>query len=68
MDIQLPVMDGYTVTREILSIYPNTPIIAQTAYAFINEKEKILEAGCLDYLTKPIDASILLETLQKYIN
>jgi PAS domain S-box-containing protein len=67
MDIQLPQMDGYTVTREILSQYPSIPIIAQTAFAFTDEKEKILKAGCQDYLTKPIDAELLINTLYKYI-
>lgn len=67
MDIQLPIIDGYAVTREILSIYPNVPIIAQTAYAFTNERQNIFKAGCVDCLTKPIDSEILLQTLKKYI-
>jgi PAS domain S-box-containing protein len=68
MDIQLPKKDGYMVTSEILQIYPHTPIIAQTAYAFTDEKEKILKAGCVDYLTKPIDSKLLLETINNYIS
>ncbi len=67
MDIQLPHKSGYEVTREILEIYPSIPIIAQTAYAFSGEKDKILEAGCIEYLTKPINAELLLETIEKYI-
>jgi PAS domain S-box-containing protein len=67
MDIQLPTIDGYEVTREILSRYPAVPIIAQTAFAIVGEKEKILEAGCVDYITKPIDSAILYETMYKYL-
>jgi CheY-like chemotaxis protein len=67
MDIQIPIIDGYQATREILSFNPEIPIIAQTAFAFSGEKEKILEAGCVDYLTKPIDSSILYETMNKYL-
>jgi PAS domain S-box-containing protein len=67
MDIQLPGKSGYEVTREILTIYPKIPIIAQTAYAFNDEREKILEAGCVAYITKPINADTLYETIHKYI-
>ena len=67
MDIQLPGKNGYEVTREILNVFPKIPIIAQTAYAFNDEKEKILEAGCVDYLTKPINSEKLYETIHKYI-
>jgi two-component system cell cycle response regulator DivK len=64
----LPVMDGYEVTKEILSIYPKVPIIAQTAYAQTGEKERILNAGCIDYITKPIDSELLFETMDKYLS
>jgi PAS domain S-box-containing protein len=68
MDIQLPGKSGYEVTREILSVYPKVPIIAQTAYAFNDEKEKILEAGCVDYITKPINTETLFKTIHKYLD
>ena len=67
MDIQLPNLNGYEVTKEILKRHPTIPIIAQTAYAFNDEKEKILEAGCVDCLTKPILSNILYETVNKHI-
>jgi PAS domain S-box-containing protein len=67
MDIQLPKQNGYSVTDKIRLILRDTPIIAQTAYAFSDEKEKIREAGFVDYLSKPIDSKLLLQTLNKYI-
>lgn len=68
MDLQLPVKDGYTATREIKAINQNVPIIAQTAHVMSGEREKCLEAGCNDYLSKPIRLNILMETLSKYLN
>ncbi len=68
MDLQLPVMDGYTATREIKKINPKIPVIAQTAHVMSGEREKSLEAGCDDYLAKPIRLQILIETLSKFLN
>lgn len=68
MDLQLPVMDGYTSTREIKKINSQVPIIAQTAHVMSGEREKCLEAGCDDYLAKPIRLQILIDTLSKYLN
>ncbi len=68
MDLQLPVMDGYTATREIKKINPDIPIIAQTAHVMSGEREKCMEAGCDDYLAKPIRLQILIETLSKFLN
>ena len=67
MDIKMPEMNGYEATHEIKKINPEIPIIAQTAYALAGEKEKILEAGCNDYLSKPIMGKVLLEKINKYI-
>ena len=50
MDIKMPEVDGYQATKEIKELKPNLPIIAQTAYALAGEKEKILEAGCDDFV------------------
>ncbi|HON17683.1 MAG TPA: response regulator [Salinivirgaceae bacterium] len=67
MDIKMPLMDGYTATREIKNLRPNLPIIAQTAYALADEKQKSLEAGCNAYLSKPIRPSHLIDTLATFI-
>ena len=68
MDLQLPIMDGYTATKEIKKIDSKVPIVAQTAHVMSGEREKCLEAGCDDYLAKPIRLQILIETLAKYLN
>lgn len=68
MDLQIPIMDGYTATREIKKINADVPIIAQTAHVMSGEREKCLEAGCNDYITKPIRLQVLFDTLSKYLN
>ncbi len=68
MDIQMPEMDGYEATRTIKSLNPQIPVIAQTAYAMAEEKEKIIFAGCDDYISKPIRQKDLFITLSKYLN
>jgi len=67
MDIRMPIMDGYTATREIKKIRPQIPIIAQTAYAATEEKSKSIEAGCNAYLTKPISSTALLQTISEFL-
>jgi len=68
MDIQLPVMDGYTATIEIKNICPGVPVIAQTAYAIESEEARCREAGCSEYLTKPFKQDELLALLDKYLS
>ena len=68
MDIQLPKLNGYEATKLIKNIKPDLPIIAQTAYAMSGDREKALEAGCDDYLSKPINRSELYRVLHKYLN
>jgi two-component system, sensor histidine kinase and response regulator len=68
MDIQMPEMDGLEATRRIRRQgIKNLPIVAMTAHAMEKDKEKSLEAGMNDHLTKPIDPSKLEETLLKWI-
>jgi len=55
MDIRMPFKDGYTATREIKSIDDSIPVIAQTAYASEDEKQRCFDAGCTEYVSKPID-------------
>jgi len=66
MDIKMPEMDGYEVTTEIRKINPSIPIIAQTAYALEEEKQKTLDVGCNAYITKPIDKTKLLALIDSF--
>jgi PAS domain S-box-containing protein len=70
MDIQMPVMDGYTATREIRNLKSeirNVPIIAMTAHAMAGDEDKSLQAGMNGHVTKPIDPDQLFAALQKWI-
>ncbi|MDP3312549.1 PAS domain S-box protein [Lutibacter sp.] len=67
MDFNMPVMNGIDATIEIRKMGNNVPIIALTAYAMTEDKEKALNAGCNDYLAKPIIREVLLDTIYKYI-
>ena len=67
MDIQMPVMDGYEASQIIKTIEPSLPIIAQTSYAMANEKERCLDAGCDDFITKPLDLDRLFNLINKYL-
>ncbi|OPY91056.1 MAG: Signal transduction histidine-protein kinase BarA [Syntrophus sp. PtaU1.Bin208] len=71
MDIQMPVMDGYEATREIRkwerdNQLEETPIVALTAHAFQEDREKSLLAGCTGHLTKPIKKAVFLEAVAEY--
>ena len=68
MDITLPILDGYAATRKIRETLQSTPIIGLSAHAMNGHEEKAKEAGCNDYLTKPIDDTLLFEMLEKYLS
>ena len=67
MDIQLPGTDGYEITREIRKSDKEIPIIAQTANALAEDRNKSLIAGCNDYISKPIDRKLLIKIINHYI-
>ena len=67
MDIQMPVMDGYSATKELRSWGYDKPIIALTAHALNEDRERALQNGFNDYLTKPLDRKLLLNALKKYL-
>jgi PAS domain S-box-containing protein len=68
MDIGLPDMNGLEIVRKIRETDRRTIIIAQTAYAMAEDKQKALEAGCDDYIAKPIKTEILLKKLSELYN
>ncbi len=68
MDIRMPMMDGLEATRQIRQFNKDVSIIAQTAYAFAGDSEKAIEAGCNDYITKPINMTLLFEKIKKHVN
>ena len=66
MDIQMPKMDGYAATRQIRTLpsdVANVPIVAMTANAFEEDKQKAIRAGVNAHIAKPIEAGRLMETL-----
>ncbi len=67
MDIQLPIKTGYEAIHEIRQFRPEVPIISFTAYALPREREKSLEAGCVDFMSKPIKPDILLNIIKKHL-
>ncbi|WP_372936229.1 response regulator [Mariniphaga sediminis] len=64
MDLKMPVMDGYEASQKIREFNKNIPIIAQTAYALSGDNQKAIEAGCDDYITKPIKKDDLLAKIK----
>ncbi len=65
---KMPVMNGLEATRLIREFRPELPIIATTAHAQTGDKHRFLNAGCDDYLAKPIKIGELLALFQKYLN
>ena len=69
MDLSLPTMDGWTATAEIKKIegVKDIPIIALSAHAMPEHRDRAIKAGCSDYDTKPVDIKRLLSKMEQYI-
>ena len=69
MDMSLPVLDGWTATRTIKADpdLSHIPVIGLSAHAMNGDRQKALEAGCNDYLTKPVDEDLLIEKLNFFL-
>ena len=71
MDIQMPVLNGYEATKQIRKLEDTQkagiPVIAMTANAFQEDKQKAMESGMNDHVGKPIDMYVLLSTMKKYL-
>lgn len=67
MDIKMPIINGYEATRKIKNILPDLPIIALTAHALSGDEKKAREAGCDDYLSKPVKRDVFLNMISRYL-
>ena len=65
MDLKMPVMDGFEAVKLIKEIRPKLPIVAQTAFSSIEDKEKVFAAGFNDFLSKPIKKEVLLDVINR---
>ncbi|MFC2114717.1 response regulator [Bacteroidota bacterium] len=68
MDLKMPVMNGFEATKIIKISNPEIPIIAQTAFALFGDSDKAMEAGCNDYIAKPIMVNELMQKLKLHLN
>ena len=66
MDIFMPVMNGYEATRRIKAMRPDLPVIAQTAYAYSEEFKLAMEAGCSDFVSKPLEKITLFRKIDRF--
>ena len=67
MDIKMPIMDGLEATKAIKEKFPDLPIVALTANAFDSDRQLALEAGCNDFLSKPVSSDLCLQTIKKFV-
>ena len=68
MDIKMPELNGFEATKSIKEIYPNLPIIAQTAFAIMGDRDFALSMGCDEYISKPIKRVELIELMNNYLS
>ena len=67
MDVKMPVMNGIDAAKQIHELFPQLPVIALTAYTQPEEVKQCIDAGCVEYLSKPVDATKLISLLEKYL-
>jgi signal transduction histidine kinase/CheY-like chemotaxis protein len=67
MDVQMPVLNGFEATKKIKKFRPDVPVIIQTAYVYLNNKDKAMLAVADDYIEKPINRRVLLELIRKHL-
>ena len=67
MDLKMPIQDGLEATRQLKAEFPDLPVIAVTANAFSTDRVMAMEAGCDEFLTKPVNADLCLRTIAKFI-
>ncbi|MEW7278344.1 transporter substrate-binding domain-containing protein [Aquimarina sp. 2201CG1-2-11] len=67
MDIKMPIMNGYDATKKIKEMYPNLPVIAQTAYTSKTDVKNAYKAGCDDFISKPVNLKSLKRIINKYL-
>jgi CheY-like chemotaxis protein len=67
MDMQMPEMDGYAAARALRATGYARPIVALTAFSLVADRDRCLQAGCTDYISKPVDRQTLLETVARHV-
>jgi CheY-like chemotaxis protein len=67
MDIKMPVMDGLEATRAIKASHPDLPVIALTANAFDSDRQLAMDAGCNDFLSKPVSREKCLKAIAEQL-
>jgi len=67
MDLKLPDKNGYQITREIKAIRSDIPIVAQTAFAINEVREKCLASGCEDVISKPVEIELFLNIINNFL-
>ena len=65
MDLKMPVMDGLEATKQIKAKHPELPIVALTANAFDSDRAQALEAGCDDFLSKPVNRDHCMSVIER---
>lgn len=67
MDLKMPVMDGFEATKIIRSRYPDIPIIALTAFALEEDRKRAVQAGCSDFIKKPVFPDSFMQIVTKHL-